>query len=755
MTAKINGTAAEISKNSDTQYVISKSFKATDKVIIDMLNIEVDAPVNGAAPNADLMFSVMGCTLVSDQSAFWYDEQKMAPMTASNTFVAGNRYTFTASIKPSNAAVFEFAPVAGFSATVNNTPATVTVGNATTSEYIIKCTFTAVKNVIDKVVITDVVVPAAGNTYSDKMTISPDTCFVQMLQWRDQAKNKVMGANETFTRGNKYELTAYLVPASGCEFDAADKMSITVNGTAVAANNILTSALLPAARGFKVEFTATDANISAIDVTEAVAPVEGEKPVSTVKLPENCTLLKTEWIDEETNQPLGADSVFVVGKKYKLVVTAAPKNSTDAFAANDKIKATVNGETAVVGTVENNAAARTVSYSFTAAPAIVVSYYPNGGTGAPEAQAKVKGTALTLSTVVPTREGYTFNGWNDKADGTGVAYTPGGTYTADVSVTLYAQWKENVTAPVAPTVNRLYGADRVVTATKISSAAFTSANSVVIASGKVYADALAAAPLAYSINAPILLVYGDTMGAELKAELTRLAPKYIYIVGGTAAVSDTVKTQLESYVSDKKNVYRIAGQDRFKTSVDVAINLKVLGGTPSEIFLAYAADYPDALAISPVAAMNKSPILYADKSGKLDPAVESFIKTSGCTKVTILGGTANIPDSVKTALTNAGVAQINRIGGADRFDTMLKINTAYASKFTGKGVCVATGLDFPDALAGSVFAAKNAMPIVLVPKTITSGDSIDKYVAEKKPEVINIFGGDNAVSKAIADELVK
>lgn len=75
-----------------------------------------------------------------------------------------------------------------------------------------------------------------------------------------------------------------------------------------------------------------------------------------------------------------------------------------------------------------------------------VAYNANGGSGAPEAQTKISGQTLTLSSQVPTRTGYTFQYWQDKAPGTpgsGEArqYDPGGSYTIDADVTLYAVWK--------------------------------------------------------------------------------------------------------------------------------------------------------------------------------------------------------------------------------------------------------------------------------------------------------------------------
>lgn len=72
-----------------------------------------------------------------------------------------------------------------------------------------------------------------------------------------------------------------------------------------------------------------------------------------------------------------------------------------------------------------------------------VSYDANGGSGAPTAQAKTHGTALTLSSTKPTRTGYTFLGWAASKTATSAQYQPGGSYTANAAVTLYAVWKEN------------------------------------------------------------------------------------------------------------------------------------------------------------------------------------------------------------------------------------------------------------------------------------------------------------------------
>lgn len=70
-----------------------------------------------------------------------------------------------------------------------------------------------------------------------------------------------------------------------------------------------------------------------------------------------------------------------------------------------------------------------------------VTYNANGGSGAPSATKGVGSTTLSSST--PTRSGYTFAGWNTKADGTGTSYATGATLTLTSNLTLYAKWQQS------------------------------------------------------------------------------------------------------------------------------------------------------------------------------------------------------------------------------------------------------------------------------------------------------------------------
>lgn len=70
-----------------------------------------------------------------------------------------------------------------------------------------------------------------------------------------------------------------------------------------------------------------------------------------------------------------------------------------------------------------------------------VTYNANGGSGAPVKQTKWKDQDLTLSSAKPTRAGYTFKGWNTKADGSGTNYAAGANYTKNEALPLYAVWE--------------------------------------------------------------------------------------------------------------------------------------------------------------------------------------------------------------------------------------------------------------------------------------------------------------------------
>ena len=101
-----------------------------------------------------------------------------------------------------------------------------------------------------------------------------------------------------------------------------------------------------------------------------------------------------------------------------------------------------------------------------------VSYNANGGSGAPSSQTKTKDVTLTLSSTRPTRSGYTFKGWSTSSTATSATYQPGGSYTSNAAVTLYAVWQKNATT-YSVTYNANGGSGAPGTQTKTENVALT------------------------------------------------------------------------------------------------------------------------------------------------------------------------------------------------------------------------------------------------------------------------------------------
>lgn len=106
------------------------------------------------------------------------------------------------------------------------------------------------------------------------------------------------------------------------------------------------------------------------------------------------------------------------------------------------------------------------------------------------------------------------------------------------------------------TVERREGPERYATAADIAAESFPDAATVLVASGERFPDALAGVPLAGALQAPILLVQRDAIPASIAAELSRLSPDQIVVLGGPAAVSVDVEAELDQYVGRQRAARR-------------------------------------------------------------------------------------------------------------------------------------------------------------------------------------------------------
>ena len=300
---------------------------------------------------------------------------------------------------------------------------------------------------------------------------------------------------------------------------------------------------------------------------------------------------------------------------------------------------------------------------------------------------------------------------------------------------------------ISQPVTRFAGAGRYDTAKTISAEGITSSSkTVVLAYGMNYADALAGVPLATDLKAPILLTNKDALPEETLGEIKRLGATKVIILGGEGAVSDKVANVLRN---NKITVERIAGNSRYGTATKIA---KKLNSEPTEIFFVYGLGYADALSVSTAAAAKKAPIIYLSKSGELDAETASYLKSvkGKVKKAYVIGGIGVISDNMLKkagdALGLSGTA-VERVFGANRYSTCVEINKRFAGNLTGKSLCIATGKNFPDALAGGVLAAMNKAPLFLA-DTVLSAEQ-KTYLNTKKATNFYVFGGTGAVPNSL------
>lgn len=306
------------------------------------------------------------------------------------------------------------------------------------------------------------------------------------------------------------------------------------------------------------------------------------------------------------------------------------------------------------------------------------------------------------------------------------------------------------------TTRRLAAADRYATACEIWKNTLPEAStaSAVIATGANFPDALAASALAGAVDGPLLLVKKDSVPQEVLDTLAHLGVNGIYIVGGTAGVSSAVEATLES---EGYNVIRIAGGDRFATAAAVLAEVKYLMGPrySNRVFVATGANFPDALAASPWAYAEGIPVLLTKKD-ELPQVTAEAILSGGTSVVWIVGGEGVVAPAVAGAIDALpGIAPPARLAGGTRYETAV----AVANKSTGEDIVpelhwhepgLATGLNFPDALAGGAASGAWGSPLLLtrtaeLPKETGTGLLANKSNVYR----ISVMGGAGAVTEAV------
>ncbi|GGK56020.1 cell wall-binding repeat-containing protein [Ornithinimicrobium pekingense] len=266
---------------------------------------------------------------------------------------------------------------------------------------------------------------------------------------------------------------------------------------------------------------------------------------------------------------------------------------------------------------------------------------------------------------------------------------------------------------------------------------------VFVASGTTFADALSGGAAAAAWGGPLLLTKPDRLSAATHKTLTDLKPDAIVLLGGTGAVSTEVETSLQALVPRPDNVHRVTGDNRYEVSANVA----AMNGKAPVAVVASGTTFADGLAGGSVAGAQVSPLLLTRPGSAPGPVLAALRDTVRPSQIYVLGGPNAVSDTVIDQLDD--LAPVTRIDGPDRYAVAEKVAGLLP---TTHGATVASGQDWPDALAGSAFAGVMRDKLLLLKKDAVPL-ATQRAVHQHGLVYLDALGGPTPLPESVLDTL--
>ncbi|HEX2142468.1 MAG TPA: cell wall-binding repeat-containing protein, partial [Candidatus Limnocylindria bacterium] len=302
-----------------------------------------------------------------------------------------------------------------------------------------------------------------------------------------------------------------------------------------------------------------------------------------------------------------------------------------------------------------------------------------------------------------------------------------------------------------PDVRRLSGVDRYATSAAISAASFVpQVPYLFVATGDNFPDALAGGALAAQLGVPLLLVKRTSIPSVVMAEIQRLDPLHIFVLGGTGAVANGVLSLLAPHDDPSSGgPFRLAGVDRYDTAAVIS-DAGFEDGWGGTVFIANGGNFPDALAGGAASAVVGGPVLLT-RSTSLPAPTTSELSRLQPSRIVILGGTGVVSSAVANELKGyAAGGNVVRWSGADRYATSAA--TSLNAFPTAGSVFLAAGTTFPDALSGDPSAGAFSAPLLLTARTTLPGAARTE-LQRLEPVRVFVLGGIAAVAESVANEV--
>ncbi|NPD30666.1 hypothetical protein HLV37_02070 [Eggerthellaceae bacterium zg-1084] len=278
---------------------------------------------------------------------------------------------------------------------------------------------------------------------------------------------------------------------------------------------------------------------------------------------------------------------------------------------------------------------------------------------------------------------------------------------------------------------------------------------VVVCTSEGWWDALSASGLAGIENAPVLMTTPGELSSQAREVIERLRPSRAIVVGGEAAVSARVESQLAELVGSRPE--RIWGDTAVDTSLAV---LRSRDGWSRTAFVATSATFQDALSAGPYAYARRCPVVLADARGILSPEAAEAVGSGAFDEAVVLGGEAAIPAS-ETHRT--GAASPTRVWGATAVGTCASlIDWAAARGYRFWGGGVATVYGYHDALVAAACCGRHEVGLALVGEGRDGQDAVWALARAQASGLREgsytiahgtIYGGEAAVPQALVNRM--
>ena len=244
-------------------------------------------------------------------------------------------------------------------------------------------------------------------------------------------------------------------------------------------------------------------------------------------------------------------------------------------------------------------------------------------------------------------------------------------------------------------------ADRYGTAIGISKLGFPDgAPALVLIPGDDYSEGVGAAPLAVAHKGAVLIVPPDGLTDDLSAEIARLGPEKVFLVG--LSRPNRITEQLQDILADPE-VKVLQGDDPSETAALVAQEVAAEVGTVEKVVIVPSDSFADALAVAPLAAAQGWPILLAGADGELPRATTAAIEGLGVTSALVVGTVVDV-----------NLDDVERQVGADSDETAaLLVAYAIEQGMNFEHVVIASGSSFPEALVAGAYVALDKAILLL------------------------------------------